>query len=85
MKISDKMLELLINNGLFPQDAEEILKRYISSDEAKPMACRMNDDESSYPPQALAAVWLGIQHHALEWIDENVPEHWARPIFAGEV
>lgn len=85
MKIKDKIACMLIANGLFPLEAEEVIKRYVASAEAKPMAGRMNDDESEYPPQVVIAVWIGAQRHALEWIDENVPKHWARPLFTGEL
>jgi len=42
----------------------------------------VDDDENGYPEMLMATVWVGIRSSAVTWIDENQPQHWARPMFA---
>lgn len=81
MKIRAKMLANLCNKGLFEEQAKKIMESYEQSPMGQPMKGRMDDDEEGYPPVVLATTWAGVKHTALQWIDENAPQHWARPMF----
>lgn len=40
-----------------------------------------DDTVDGYPPQLLAVLWLGVRRAAVDWIDENLPKAWYRPMF----
>ena len=82
MTIREKLLKLLCDNGLFEAEAQEVLKLYENGPLSESMKGRMDDDENGYPEMLMATVWVGIRSSAVTWIDENQPQHWARPMFA---
>lgn len=82
MTIREKLLKKLYDNGLFEDQAEQVLMRYVSSDLGSPMQDRMGDLVQDYPPQLVAVTWIGLKKTALDWIDDNCPQHWARGMFA---
>ena len=45
------------------------------------MEGRWNDRASDYPPIMLNVLMVGVNAAALRWIDDNMPRHWARPLF----
>ena len=75
------MIEQLTSRGLFPEHAHLIVNRYVLDGAGEAMADRMSDDMEGYPIQIKAGVLLGLKDAALEWIDENLPQHFARPMF----
>lgn len=81
MTIRDKLTALLVDNGMFPDEARLILDRYLESDLGKSMQGRMDDSVTDYPPALHATVWLGVKATALKWISEHCPQHWARSFF----
>lgn len=81
MKIREKLLRLLYENGLFEDQALEVLALYEESQMGKVMKDRLDHEVEEYPATILAGTWLGVCHYALKWIDSNLPEHWARPMF----
>ena len=81
MTIREKLQKELEDCGLFPDQATEVIDRYVTSEMGAPMCSRMNDNPADYPGQVIAATWIGIKVTALSWIDETIPEHWARPMF----
>lgn len=84
MKIREKLLNLLYENGLFEDQALAVLALYEESEMGKVMKDRLDDDIEGYPATVLAGTWMGVCHYALKWIDSNLPQHWARPMFVVE-
>jgi len=82
MTIREKLEKELFNNGLFEDQATAIIDKYAESELGKPMANRMNEDAEGYPDSVLTATWMAVKKIATDWIDENCPQHWARPMFA---
>lgn len=82
MTIRKKLEERLYENGLFEDQAAAVVKRFEESEAGKPMKGRMDEDESSYPSNLMVVLWVSVKHSAVEWIDENIPQHWARAVFA---
>ena len=84
MTIEEKLVEMLIENGMFDTQAKEVME-LIKSDEAnETMQGRWRDAPGDYPEVMLAVLWLSTRIKALEWIDENVPQAWYRPMFVEE-
>lgn len=81
MKFREKAVKTLYSQGLFEDQAKEIVEKYINSPAGELMKDRMDDDESGYPAQFFSVIWIGVKVVAVDWIDENCPKHWARPMF----
>jgi hypothetical protein len=71
----------LYENGLFQDQAAEVVRRAEEAEGNEAMRGRWDDDESGYPPQLIPVVWLSVKAAALAWIDENCPGAWFRPLF----
>jgi hypothetical protein len=75
------MLKRLVQCGLFPDKAGEVIAAHIAADDGA-MEDRWDDALSGYPDSMLAVVFVGLNATAVKWIDENMPNHFARPMFA---
>lgn len=82
MTIREKMTRLLEDNGLMPDQAQAIMELAIVDVSLESMVTRWNDESEGYPPQLFGAIWYPIKKVAVEWIDANIPQHFARAIFA---
>jgi hypothetical protein len=81
MTIREKLLQMLFENGLFENQAQEVLTQYSESEIGEAMKDRLDDLVSDYPEPVLAVTWLGVKSTTTKWMDANCPEHWARPMF----
>ena len=81
MTVEEKFTKALVDNGMFPNQAAEVMTAAKSSEILADMGHRWSDNVERYPPQLFAVVWMTIRHIALEWIDANVPLAWYRPVF----
>lgn len=82
MTISEKLLKMLDENGVFENEAKAIVERYTQHPLGAAMRGRMNDQLNNCPASVMVATWMGVKKVAVEWMDENCPEHWARSMFA---
>jgi len=69
----------LQSNGLSSDQAEAIMKSEIN--ENTTMSGRWTDDIVEYPDFMKNILWLSIQRITLEFIKENCPKAWFRPLF----
>lgn len=81
--IMDKLREMLVANGLFPDMADKILAEAVVGDLA-PQA-RLWHEEVSRLGQA-SEMFVNLAYNqlrpvALAWIDKNIPQAWFRPMF----
>lgn len=82
MTTREKVIKQLEDNGMFLEQAEQVFKK------AQPLLKR--DDytitwdrpASEYPEPFYNVLWVMIKPIALQWIDENCPQAWFRPMFA---
>ena len=81
MTIREKLTELLTRNGMWPNDAFEVMEEVISSDTTESMIDRWNDVADGYPKPFLALLWFMVRQKALEWIDANCPKAFYRSLF----
>ena len=82
MTIRKKLERALESNGLFQDQAVAVVQHFESSPAGEPMKGRLDEDETAYPPQLFGVLWISVQQAAVEWIDANKPQHWARAVFA---
>ena len=79
MTVYEKMLKLLIDNGMFESQAREVLK--IVAAEQQERGNRWVDDEKDYPAGLYNVLWLSVKRTALKWLNENAPQAWFKPMF----
>lgn len=80
MKLREKALKALWGHGFIEDQAVKVLDLYLNSPHTEEVRRRIDDEESDYPPQFFIAIWSGLKRTALDWIDTNAPNHWARPL-----
>lgn len=78
------LVKQLVANMLWPKEAVAVVAKMIAEDET---GVRFDSrlGESGYPKQMLAILTLTAKRVAVDWIDENKPMHFARPLLAGEL
>ena len=81
MTFKEKMVELLHGQGMFQSQAEAVVELVIADPANEAMKGRWNEDIAGYPPEIVAVLWLSTKHTAREWIAENCPRAWFRPLF----
>lgn len=79
MTVKEYMISWLTERGLFPQHAEAVFE--IAKNNKEVTDIEWNDDISGYPQQLLAVLLLRLESAAIEWMDANMPNHFARPLF----
>lgn len=78
------MLGALVDYGLLPDQAEAILKRYKQTYMAFTLLKWWDTKCTDLPPMTENLAWRGVQATTGKWIEENCPEHRAKPIFITE-
>ena len=81
MTMKDKMKALLMQNGMFESEAEQVMEMAKNDTCLTDMKNRWNDDIEGYPPPLLKVVWFGVKKNALLWIDANIPQAYYRNFF----
>jgi len=82
MTLREAFLKQLTDCGLREDEAQKVMERV----EADPVmeAVKFSDTHEGYPVQCVAAIWMNIKRHALAYIDDEKPQHFARPMFTQE-
>lgn len=75
------MMERLHENGMMSDDCTAIMDSVESDEIAEPMKGRWADGIDEYPAPLLAIAWLTVKAVAWKWLNENRPQHWAKPMF----
>jgi hypothetical protein len=81
MTFKEKVLDLLYNNGMFQDQAEQVLERVVTDDACTDFQGRWNDRVEDYPSLMVNLLWMAVKRVALAWINENCPQAWFKPLF----
>lgn len=83
MTTKEKLKQMLIDNGMFPNQADAVLGEAIPRIEAVTPDYKITWDRpaSEYPDVVFNAMWLHVRDVAKHWIAENAPQAWYRPMF----
>lgn len=81
MTVEERFIKKLIDNGMFDSQAKEVMDLAMKNQELSLDKIQWTSDESGYPKTLMSTVWLSISLIALDWIDENLPKAWFRPMF----
>jgi hypothetical protein len=75
--IREKMTSLLVNHGLWPKEAAEVMRREVEAAPNELMRHRWDDPAEDYPQPLLVALWVGVRTRAVSYLKETKPEHFA--------
>ena len=84
MTIEEKLIEMLINNGMDDVQAKQVMERVKAAKANAAMTQRWSDAVEDCPEDLFKPLWISTEDHALEWIDANLPLAWFRPMFASD-
>jgi len=83
MTVKNKLINMLVNNGMFEQQATEVIE--LSMPELNELADDYNikfESPSNQYPDLMYNLWyVSIKPIALKWIDDNKPMAWYREMF----
>lgn len=79
MTISEHLHKHLTDRGLWDKEADEIMAAFTSDE--KHRAVRFRDSTDAYPPMLLSVLRVSLDLAARQWLAENAPKHFARPMF----
>ena len=74
----------LVENGLFPVQATGVMEMILPDDAFCSLHEVLHKKIEGYPDVFKAVAWMTVKNLAVEWIDENMPSHWARSMFVGK-
>jgi len=80
MTIQKRIESELVDCGLWPKEADAVMKELKAGNTS--MEGRWDEDETGYPLELLAALFLAAKIKAVEWIDSNKPSHFARSLLS---
>lgn len=84
MTIEEKLVEMLVNDGMFDTQANQVMERVKSNKINEAMIGCWGDATEGYPETLFMPLWASTKDHALEWIDENLPQAFFRPMFVSD-
>jgi hypothetical protein len=78
-----KLVAMLIANGLFESQANEIIKLAIPEIDKLNNGYQITWDRpaSEYPGVLYPLLFISIKPIALQWIEDNCPQAWFKPMF----
>ena len=81
MTFKEAMIQQMTKRGMFLQQAEQVMDKEISENKNELMEGRWLENISDYPEGLVNIVWIGVKKSAYEWIEENAPMAWFKPMF----
>lgn len=92
MTVKEKLIDMLVQHGLFESQAEEVLKLALPEIQKVTARGAQEEDEDNYNitfnrpateyPAVIYGLWFQIMKPiTLKWIDENKPNAWCREMF----
>lgn len=79
--IENYLLAMLQERGMFESQAQAVLDMVKTAPENQAMQGRWSESTDAYPEIIIKMMWISTKDKALEWIDQNLPRAWYRPMF----
>ncbi len=74
MTIAETMKAKLIENGMWDDQAAEVIEMSKNDPANNPMIGKWNDPADDYPAIMIPGLWLSVKRNALVWIEKTMPE-----------
>jgi len=84
MTVEQKIRTLLAEHGLWPDKNVDAVMKIYKETHPEIEDKVWQEPLTAYPPQMIVAIWMGVRHTVVRWIDENCPEAFYRPMFTDE-
>ena len=81
MTVEEKLKSMLVERGLFEDQADHIMVRVQMDEANESMIGRWVEPADAYPETLYLVLWIAVKDAALVWIDEFCPQAWFRPMF----
>lgn len=81
MTFKEAMIQEMTKRGMFHDSAEQVIDRYMETNQTPEMEGRWFEDTTYYPEVLVSILWMGVKEAAAEWIAEYAPLAWYRPMF----
>jgi hypothetical protein len=83
MNFAEKMIELMVANGMFESQAKEVMQGIMKDHDfgGGSMVNRWDDNIDGYSDVMVHVIWTSVKDEALEWIELNAPQAWFKPMF----
>ena len=81
MNFEEKIKEMLTGSGMFDSQADAVMSAFKEDERFDSFEGRWHEEVDAYPPVMVQVVWLGVKRVGLEWIEENIPDAWYKPLF----
>lgn len=82
MTTRQKFEQMLYERGLFESHCTQIMDKVVGADKKEGSHTTFDRPASEYPDALFAAYFLTkVCPAAVEWIETNVPQHWAKAMF----
>lgn len=80
MTVENHIKTELINHGLWPNEAEIVIESL--KEDLQKVIVKWSDDCSAYPPVLINTLFSLSKVKAIEYIDKNAPNHFARNLLS---
>jgi len=83
MTVKEKLINMLVEYGMFEEQAKEVIELAIPklNELADDYVITYDAPDDQYPTGVYTVWFISIKKIALQWIDENKPEAWYREMF----
>ena len=83
MTTREKFEKMMVDRGMFANDAKKIMDIVISEYDANSdYQVTWNRPEYEYPEQIYSILWMvTVRESALKWLNENIPMAWFKVMF----
>lgn len=82
MNFYDFFINELVQRGMFDNQAKSVMDKVMANNPH--MEGRWSEKTTGYPENLTNIIWLSVEQEALEFIKENCPQAWFRPMFDRE-
>lgn len=85
MTVRQYLYKYLYSNALFEDQCNAILDEVVKDPDLSAVRFESEaEGEGGYPKAMLNALLFATKRHAKEWLETNMPLHWALPMFDDE-
>ncbi|MFZ2310449.1 MAG: hypothetical protein WAW11_02805 [Patescibacteria group bacterium] len=83
MTTREKLIKMLVDNGMFESQAKKVLEIAIPKIEEATSNHDFTWDRPAeeYPESLYEIMWICVKATAKDWLAENAPQAWFRPMF----
>lgn len=81
MTVKETLHNKMIEHGLFEGMSNKVLDRMIADEAHKSLTESFNEAWDGYPVEFQALTWYSVFVAVIEWMDEEMPSHFARGMF----